>query len=120
MKKLLITDSISKYVSLNNQPLEITGLPGKEISYVTHRTEKGDEYNLRDRKVIVLHLGAVNILKWLSGERPDYTIMRIMYQYQDLHKQIRSINNKAVIVFSGVIPMPGLQKHGSETIVKTT
>ena len=41
-----------------------------------------------------------------------------MYQYQDLHEEIRSRNNKAVIVFSGVIPMPGLKKYGSERIVK--
>jgi lysophospholipase L1-like esterase len=44
--------------------------------------------------------------------------MKIMYQYQDLHNEIRKINKMATIIFSGVIPMPGKQREGADTIIK--
>ena len=76
-----------------------------------------DKYHLEIYQTTVIHMGAVNVLKWLSGER-KYSVIQIMYQFVDLHAEIREINKMATIIFSGIIPMPGKARYGADTIIK--
>ena len=102
---LLITDSIAKYVKLANGKLYVIPLPGKDIQYVCDKMQDRDEYNTAKYSVIIVHLGAVNVLNILQGHS-DESPVDLIHLYRDVYNCIRDFNKSATIIFSGVIPIP--------------
>ncbi len=101
-QKLVLSDSIAKYVSLKQ--VTVLAFPGDTIQRLTDRIAFG-QIELTQYQAIVIHVGTNDLSDLvLQHLLPHTSPLDLLRRYKALREVVRKRNTTAVLYFSAILP----------------
>ncbi len=97
-RELVLSDSILKYVKLNNGRVDFQ--KGAKVLQLADKVVFG-QVSVVGYGYILVHVGINDLSEWINKNwLKFYTVQDFMIMYRELHRVLRHRNRQAIIMFS--------------------